>query len=306
MKHILSADSLNEQDISELFCLTDKLRNNEIMYGYRAASGKVLGSLFFEPSTRTRWSTEAAMIRMGGEVLSMEYAKESSSDRKGESLRDTLKTCSQYVDVLCVRHPVENSIQDAASFSECPVINGGDGTNEHPTQALLDLYTILKHFKEPHGKHILFTGDMTCSRTIHSLAKLLSPYSMTVTTEGPASLDYHAYGKGIHHVYRDDVYAMLPKIDILYMTRHQKERATPREQSQFTLTKELACTMKRDAIIMHPLPRTSELSPEVDSNPRAVYFEQAKNGMWVRMALLWKLLNISVPDSIAEPDSGSV
>jgi len=306
MKHVLSASAFTQEEISEIFGLADKLKNNEIMYSYRA-KGKILGSLFFEPSTRTRWSTEVAMIRLGGEVLSMEHAKESSSDRKGESLRDTIKTCSQYVDALVVRHPVERSIQEAALYSDVPVINGGDGSNEHPTQALLDLYTITRHFKNLDDKRILFTGDLDYSRTVHSLIKLLNVFNQhNVWIAGEGGMGLSCPNNPVTHLYHEDLYNALPKIDILYMTRHQVERKSPREKSQFVLTKELACTMKKDAIIMHPLPRTSELPPEVDDNHRSVYFEQAKNGMWIRMALLWKLLGIGQDDVRTFCDSTAV
>ena len=295
MQHILSADDFKKEDLDTIFEWADRLRDWRDDVTPPKCNGKILGNLFFEPSTRTRWSTEAAMLKLGGEVLSMEYAKESSSDRKGESLRDTIKTCSQYVDVLVVRHPTENSIQDAAPFSDCPVINGGDGTNEHPTQALLDLYTILRHFtacKQPtQGLKIMFTGDYACSRTIRSLIKLLEPYNPYIIIADPnGSLFEKKYGSTVF-VYGDDVYSRLPQIDVLYMTRHQTERALTRDKSNFIMTKELACTMDRNAIIMHPLPRNNELPEEVDVNIRAKYFEQAKNGMWVRMALLLTLLS---------------
>ena len=290
MRHILSANDFKQEDLDTLFEWADKLKDWPTGASAPSFNGKILGSLFFEPSTRTRWSTESAMIRLGGQVLSMEYAKESSSDRKGESLRDTIKTCSQYVDALVVRHPAENSIQDAAPFSDCPVINGGDGSNEHPTQALLDVYTITRNFKSLENKRILFTGDLECSRTIHSLAKMLVPYGLKISAERKWWEPNIFQGDTIF-LHREELYNALPLIDILYMTRHQTERAKPREQSQFMLTKELAHTMKKDAIIMHPLPRTQELHPDVDTNPRAKYFEQAKNGMWIRMALLFTLLS---------------
>lgn len=290
MRHILSASDFTKEDCEILFDWADGLKNwpNQGA-NHPNVNGKLLGSLFFEPSTRTRWSTEAAMLRLGGQVLSMEHAKESSSDRKGETLRDTIKTCSQYVDVLVVRHPAEGVIQNAAGFSDCPVINGGDGTNEHPTQALLDVYTITRSFKEVKGLKIMFTGDSACSRTIHSLVKLLEPYEPEIIVADPnGNLDCRG---STSYVYGNDTYEKLPHIDVLYMTRHQNERLLPRKKSAFMMTNELACTMKRNAIIMHPLPRTEELPIEIDANPRAKYFEQAKNGMWVRMGLLMTLLS---------------
>lgn len=295
MRHVLSARDFTKEDCEILFEWADGLKNWPFPSHAKDAvncpnvNGKLLGSLFFEPSTRTRWSTEAAMLRLGGQVLSMEHAKESSSDRKGETLRDTIKTCSQYVDALVVRHPSEGVIQAAAEFSDCPVINGGDGTNEHPTQALLDVYTITRSFKEIKGLKIMFTGDSACSRTIHSLIRLLEPYEPEIIIADPnGNLDCRG---STSYVYGNDAYEKLPHIDVLYMTRHQNERLLPRKKSAFIMTNALACTMKKEAIIMHPLPRTEELPTEIDSNPRAKYFEQAKNGMWVRMGLLMTLLS---------------
>lgn len=298
MRHILSASDFTKEDCDTLFEWADAFKDwpgegqppVKSFCKYPSVNGKLLGSLFFEPSTRTRWSTEAAMLRLGGQVLSMEYAKESSSDRKGETLRDTIKTCSQYVDILVVRHPAEGVIQKAAEFSDCPVINGGDGTNEHPTQALLDVYTITRNFKETKGLKIMFTGDSACSRTIHSLVKLLEPYEPEIIVADPNGNFDKPWGSTFF-VYGNDVYERLPHIDVLYMTRHQNERLLPRKKSAFMMTNELACTMKINAIIMHPLPRTEELPVEIDVNPRAKYFEQAKNGMLVRLALLMTLLS---------------
>jgi aspartate carbamoyltransferase catalytic subunit len=286
--HLLSAAGLDQNRIDHWFGLANDISEHPYRWTH-ALEGKLAGTLFYEPSTRTRWSTEAAMVRLGGQVLSMESAKDSSSDKKGESLADTFKTCSQYVDCLIVRHPKEGAIEEAAPSSDVPVINAGDGANEHPTQALLDLYTILQHFKDPHELTIMFTGDLACSRTIHSLLHLLKPYEMRVIVEG-GGLFSNPCGS-TWHVYREELYARLPEIDILYMTRHQAERSLLREPSKFIMTNELAHTMKKNAIIMHPLPRNHELPKEVDVNPRAAYFRQVKNGMWMRMALLWDLLH---------------
>ena len=294
MKHLLAADDLTREEVVLILDLTGyfKIHSPRNSFTDRLRD-QILGTLFFEPSTRTRWSTEAAMLRLGGQILSFECAKESSSDRKGESLQDTFKTVSQFVDILAVRHPIERSVINAASYSDVPVINGGDGANEHPTQALLDLFTILEQFPHPNELSILFTGDIACSRTIRSLVKLLAPYKPRIIVgceETTVLAEINPWGS-TDYVYRDDIYSQLPKIDILYMTRHQTERTNKeRERSTFVLTHPLAQTMKKNAIIMHPLPRTEELLPEVDKNGRAVYFEQVKNGMFVRMALLCYLL----------------
>jgi len=296
--HILSAAELPKNRIEQWFDLAKQISEHPYRWT-KALEGKLVGALFYEPSTRTRWSTEAAMKRLGGDTLSEPMAKDSSSIKKGESLADTFKTCSQYVDCLIVRHPQPGVVAEAAQFSDVPVINGGDGDNEHPTQALLDLYTILQRFPDPTGKTFMFTGDIICSRTVHSLLKLLEPYKIKLLIEGGAAVGrykengvWEGYCGSVSYVYRDEPYGRLPEVDVLYMTRHQTERIdVQRETSKFVMTHALACTMKRDAIIMHPLPRTGELLPEVDKNHRAIYFQQAKNGMWVRMALLYDLLH---------------
>ncbi len=280
--HIISTKNFTTEKIKTWLDLAKKISQSPQNY---SLAGKLAGTLFFEPSTRTRWSTEAAMLRLGGQILSMESAKENSSDKKGESLADTFMTCSQYVDCLIVRHPQDNIIQESVYASSVPVISAGEGSTDHPTQALLDLYTILQHLPDPTGKSILFTGDITCSRTATPLAKLLEPYKMQVIVEGCYLKDYNS-----NVDYVNDIYTKLPEVDILYMTRHQTERSHPRDVSKFVLTNALACTMKKNAIIMHPLPRNAELLPEVDNNPRAVYRKQIKNGMFVRMALLYDLL----------------
>ena len=264
MRHILTTESLKKHEIDLIFSLADDISAVPERWK-NIFNGKLIGTLFYEPSTRTRWSTEAAMMRLGGNVLSMEQASENSSGKKGESLKDTLKICSGYVDILAVRHPVANTIQEAAPFSQVPIINCGDGINEHPTQGLLDLYTITRHFKEIKNLKVMFTGDFCCSRTIHSLKKLLNLYEID-------SID------------------VISKANILYMTRYQTERNLQRPKSNFIMTNELLKKMKKDAIIMHPLPRTNELPEEIDNDPRAIYFKQAKNGMWIRMALLYWLL----------------
>ncbi len=309
MRHILSAHQFEESDLKKIFDITDEIKKHP--YRWKSAlSGKLMGTLFFEPSTRTRWSSEAAMLRLGGQTISMPFAA-SSSTVKGESLADTVKNCSQLVDILVIRHPEANSVQEVAKYSDVPVINGGDGANEHPTQALLDFYTIKQYFPDLKGKKLLFTGDLAHSRTVNSLTKLLKDVEVCygiaknplmskfdILTKMLRYTEEHALKQGVvkHNptcgIWEEDIPDLLDTFDIVYMTRCQKERhiGELKPISEFIMTKELAEIMKKDAIIMHPGPRNHEISPDVDTDHRAVYYEQTKNGMWTRMALLWDLL----------------
>jgi aspartate carbamoyltransferase catalytic subunit len=299
MQHILTADQFTDEYLNKLFKLADSIRKNAY-YWRSALSGKMMGTLFFEPSTRTRWSSETAMLRLGGQVLSMESATLSSSRTKGETLADTLKNCSQLVDILVVRHPEANSIQEAAQYSDVPVINGGDGPNEHPTQTLLDYYTIKRHFPDLTNKKVLFTGDLTYSRTIRPLVKILERQKIQIFYAYPKSSFVKMFGPPQPNgVWEDEV--NVEDYDIIYMTRMQRERYVAdkfnhnnlSQYSSFVMTGELAEKMKEKSIIMHPGPRNGEVTTDVDENHRAVYFQQTKNGMWIRMALLFDLLNVN-------------
>lgn len=286
MWHILTADYFTKQQIDKIFFHANAIKEYPKWFNQKL-TGKVLGSLFFEPSTRTRWSFEAAMLKLGGNCLTESQAKENSSIKKGESLEDTLKTCSQYTDVLVVRHPKSDLISQAAKYSNVPVINGGDGCNEHPTQALLDLYTITQHFQTLNNLSILFTGDLVYSRTIRSLVKLL-PKGIRIIKA--VCNETHSQEDGLI-IPEEEIVSYLPHIDIIYMTRNQSERQSEGyKASSFILTNEMANRMKNDAIIMHPLPRNNEIDKKVDENHRAKYFLQAKNGLWVRMGLLYEML----------------
>jgi aspartate carbamoyltransferase catalytic subunit len=290
MRHILSAKDFKKDEIAELFKIAGNisLTNSKLLKNI----GKLVGTLFFEPSTRTRLSFEAAAIKLGGQVISVESAMGNSSAKKGESLKDTFKTVSQYVDLIVVRHPEDKAIEDAVEYSDVPVISAGSGVEEHPTQALLDLFTIKNNFgSDPQKLNIMFTGDLAYSRTIKSLLYLLQPYNMNIMINpmhGEPTLNWD----DVSCYWDDDIYNQLPNIDILYMTRHQTERTKEtRNKSRFRMTYQFAEAMKSSAIIMHPLPRNEEIDPSTDRNPRAVYFSQVKNGLWVRMALLSWLLN---------------
>lgn len=268
--------------INTIFDSTDRLinPNND---NTRFLKGFILCNCFFEPSTRTSLSFESAMKKMGGKVIT--FNKSSSSIQKGESDYDTLKTLEQYCNIIVVRHPSKKFIFNYAPNCHVPLINGGNGDGEHPTQALLDLYTIKKYF---HDKplNILFVGDVKHSRTIHSLENLLSLYSNI-------NIDYYPYpycerDNGNHITSYDNIH----NYDVVYMTRLQKERFESKSESnidinKFILTKKIVEKMKENSIILHPLPRNEELDISVDECKQAKYFEQMKNGVYIRMAILY-------------------
>jgi len=258
--------------------------------------GKILSTLFYEPSTRTRLSFEAAMERLGGQVVSVAEAK-SSSAAKGESLHDTIKTVEGYADVIVLRHPQIGAAEEAASATERPVINAGDGAGQHPTQSLLDLYTILEEQGKVDGLTVTLVGDLKHGRTVHSLADLLANYNVRFQFVAPDALQMpteiaeRLRGKGISVEELADLGAAFPATDVLYMTRIQRERFDDpaeydRLKDAFVLTRDMLSTAKESVTVMHPLPRVNEIATDVDALPGAAYFRQAANGVPVRMALL--------------------
>ena len=260
-------------------------------------AGKVLATLFYEPSTRTRLSFETAMLRLGGQVLSVAEAKTSSSAAKGETLFDTGKMIEGYADVAVIRHPVTGSAQELADGAAIPVLNGGDGAGQHPTQALLDLYTIRKEKGAVEGLTITLAGDLKNGRTVHSLSQLLANFGIRFNFVAPDALAMPAEitaglrGRSIEVHETPDLAAALATSDVLYMTRIQKERfADPAEYEQlkgaYVLDAALVSRAKPGMIVLHPLPRVDEIKKEVDHLPGAAYFRQAANGVPVRMALL--------------------
>lgn len=269
--------------------------------------GHILATMFYEPSTRTRLSFESAMHRLGGDVISVAEAMKSSSAKKGESLEDAARVISGYADVIVQRHPEPFSAQDAAKRATVPVINGGDGSHEHPTQALLDLYTIQKEREAIDGLHIALVGDLLYGRTVHSLAQALVNWDVTLTLVSPPSLKMapqliSKIGDEITLNETDDLEAALDECDVLYMTRIQKERfSKPSEYEEVKGTYVLdVATIQHhnpDVTIMHPLPRVNEIKAEVDKLPGAAYFRQAANGVWVRMALLALVLDVATVES---------
>ena len=259
--------------------------------------GKILATLFYEPSTRTRLSFETAMLRLGGLVVSVAEAKSSSSAAKGETLFDTGKMIEGYSDVAVIRHPVVGSAKELADGSGAPVINGGDGAGQHPTQALLDLYTILKEKGKVDGLTVTLAGDLKNGRTVHSLSNLLSNYKVKLNFASPKELampleiteSLKAKGANIYEI--ESLEKALTDSDVVYMTRIQKERfADPEEYERlkgaYILDRALVNGAKKGLTIMHPLPRVNEISTDVDDYEGAAYFRQAANGVPVRMALL--------------------
>lgn len=284
-----------------LFRRIEEMKTVAKLHGSQLLANKVLVSLFYEPSTRTRLSHEAAMKLLGGHVISTENASEFSSTAKGETLEDTIRVISGYASVIVLRHKEEGAAQRAATISKVPIINAGDGRGEHPTQALTDLYTIYDELKTLDGITIAMVGDLKHGRTIHSLAKLLCHYKAQLILVAPDNLRMPSVIKavlsraGIEFEEMTDLLRALTYADIVYMTRIQKERfVDPEEYERSKNTYELRAAMlemaKPKMAVMHPLPRISEIHRDVDDDPRAAYFRQSENGLYVRMALLAEML----------------
>lgn len=299
MNHIIESQQFDLKFINKIFSIADKLsKKNET-----PLKGKIMASLFYEPSTRTRFSFESAMLRLGGNVITTDNAREFSSVAKGETLEDSVRVICNYCDVIVLRH-YEQGASKRASLASCvPVINAGDGPGQHPTQALLDLYTIKKEAGKIDAITIALVGDLKHGRTIRSLAYLLGKYkNVTIYFVSPKQLqvdsDIREYldRHNTRHHEIENLEEVISTIDVLYQTRIQKERfKTDKEYKKFKgcyqINNELVSKMKKKAIIMHPLPRIDEILPEVDSSPKAVYFKQAQYGLLIRMALLKYLLS---------------
>ena len=299
---IHSASQFAGGDLDRLFTLADRMRTLvDRDGGTDLLDHRQLATVFHEPSTRTASSFVAAMQRLGGDVIPLLQGAEATSAKKGESLRDTIRALSQYADGIVLRHPQPGSAIDAAEAASVPLLNAGDGSREHPTQALLDVYTMVDQLGSLDGKTVALAGDLKYGRTVHSLATLLtlfdvdlqlvSPTALALGNEHLADLDE----ANIRYERAETLEPALDRADVLYMTRIQRERFDdPAEYDRLAGTYEIdAASMDRlgdDAILMHPLPRVGEIAPEVDDDPRAVYFEQVRNGLFVRMALLADIL----------------
>ena len=296
-KDILSVKQFSRDDLKYIFAIAHEMREMVLRVGsFDLLKGKILASVFYEPSTRTSSSFTSAMERLGGSVIPINEVRYSSVS-KGESLPDTVRTLEAYADVIVLRHPEVGSAALAAQYARKPVINAGDGVGEHPTQALLDLFTIKEELNQIDGLTVTMLGDLKYGRTVHSLARLLSLYKIKINYVSPdilrmpseivAELDE----KSIPQAEYTQLEAVLPTTDVLYVTRVQKERFTEPEayetvKSAYVLTPDLMKKAKEQMIVMHPLPRVGEISMEVDDDPRAAYFRQMEYGLYVRMALL--------------------
>ena len=304
-RSVIDINDLTVAEINELIAVANDIISDPAKYAH-ACSGKKLASLFFEPSTRTRLSFEAAMYELGGNVLSVASA-ESSSASKGESVADTAKVVSCYADIIAMRHPKEGAPLVAALNASIPVINAGDGGHNHPTQTLADLLTISREKGRFNDLTVGFCGDLKFGRTVHSLINALSRYSgIKVVLISPEELKLPSYVKsealkanGIPYEQTTDLLSVMSDLDILYMTRVQRERFFNEEdylrlKDSYILTPDKLSSAKIDLSIMHPLPRVNEISVAIDNDPRACYFKQVLNGKYIRMALILKLLEVSV------------
>ncbi len=299
-RDIVSIKELSREDMEIIFEVAREMvpiargeRNSDLL------QGKILATLFFEPSTRTRLSFESAMHRLGGSVIGFSNPS-ATSISKGETLADTVRVMDSYSDVIVIRHPYEGSARLAAEFAENPVINAGDGAGQHPTQTLLDLFTMYQEFGDIRGLKIALIGDLKYGRTVHSLAYALSKLGADIYLVSPELL------KMPRHIIRelqkkpvetDKIEDVMEEIDVFYVTRIQKERfPDPTEYKRvagsYSITAELLKRAKKESIVMHPLPRVNEIAPDVDSTPHARYFQQAFNGVPVRMALLALVLGV--------------
>jgi aspartate carbamoyltransferase catalytic subunit len=303
LHHIIEAQQFDVPTLLRLIETTQVMEKVVSDGGTSQFHGRIMATLFYEPSTRTRFSFETAMHRLGGSVISTENAAEFSSVAKGETLEDTVRILNGYADVLVLRHYEVGSAKRAASVSRIPIINAGDGAGQHPTQALLDLYTIHKEIGSIDGLRIAMVGDLAQGRTVRSLTYLLSKFQdIRIYFVAPPSLKMkedileHLREKQVWFTEGTDLDKVLPEVNVVYQTRIQKERFGDRiadyEQCRgvYVINSESLRLMRANAIVMHPLPRLDEIAMEVDSDPRAAYFRQAQNGLYVRMALLSMVL----------------
>ena len=305
MRHLIDINDLTPDEIDELIATANDIIENPKKYA-EVCHGKKLATLFFEPSTRTRLSFEAAMFDLGGNVMSVS-AGASSSAAKGESVADTAKTVSCYADIIAMRHPKEGAPLVASMNATIPVINAGDGGHNHPTQTLTDLLTISREKGRLNDLTIGFCGDLKFGRTVHSLISAMARYTgIKIVLISPRELQVPSYittdvleKNGIEYETTTDLVGALPKLDILYMTRVQRERFFNEEdylrlKDSYILTPDKLKGAKAELSIMHPLPRVNEIAVAIDDDPRACYFKQVYNGKIVRMALIMKLLEVTV------------
>ena len=308
MRHLIDPMDLSVEEINHLLEVADDIIANPVKYR-DVCRYKKLATLFFEPSTRTRLSFEAAMMELGGNVLGFSSAN-SSSAAKGESVADTIRTVGCYADIIAMRHPKEGAPTVAAQYANVPIINAGDGGHNHPTQTLTDLLTIHREKGRLDNVTVGFCGDLKFGRTVHSLIKALTRYeNITFIMISPEELEIPEYikkdvfeKKGIPFRQVRTMEEVMPELDVLYMTRVQKERFFNeadyiRLKDTYILDMDKLGNAKSDLSILHPLPRVNEISVKVDEDPRACYFRQALNGKYIRMALIMELLGVSADEN---------
>ena len=297
-RSLVSINDLKESDIDLILNLAKRYKQGEIKT--KVLHDKIIGSCFFEPSTRTRLSFETAILRLGGQTIGFADGQNTSLNAKGESLRDSLRIIGSYVDALIMRHPQEGAARLAKELTQIPVINAGDGANQHPTQTLLDLFSIQETQGKLKGLHLGLVGDLKHGRTIHSLVQAAAMYDMRLYFVAPSllglpeSLSFDLKRRGVKFSFHNTVSEVIDKLDILYLTRLQKERFDASHAEGEFLKLALKASdlksVKANLKILHPLPRKEELPIEIDQTPYAYYFEQAKNGVYVREALLHLIL----------------
>lgn len=308
LRHVIESQQFTREKLEELFEIADHMEafekaRHKVTHQVNVLTNKIMITLFYEPSTRTRLSFETAMMKLGGKVVSTENAGKFSSAAKGETLEDTIRVLSGYGDVIVLRHFESGAAKRAGIVDEIPIINAGDGSGQHPTQALLDIYTIKKELGYIDGIKIAMVGDLANGRTVRSLAYLLakfddikiffvSPPNVKMRDDIKEYLDDH----NISYEEDDDLKAVAGKVDVVYQTRIQRERFLSIEEYENTkgiyiIDHEVMSILPKESIVMHPLPRLDEIRYEVDKDPRAAYFRQAHNGLYVRMALLSILLS---------------
>lgn len=305
MRHLIEPMDFTEKEIRNILDLANRIAANPSLYSH-VAEEKKLATLFYEPSTRTRLSFESAMLSLGGKTLGFSSAEQSSAT-KGETVADTVRVVSCYADIIAMRHPKEGAPLQASMYAKVPVINAGDGGHNHPTQTLIDMMTIRNRKGRLDHLKVGFCGDLKFGRTVHSLTKTLMRYEGNefyfISPEElriPEYLEKKLHGKNISYHECEELESVLPKLDVLYMTRVQKERFFNEEdyirlKDRYILTEEKLSLADKNMPVLHPLPRVNEIAYEVDDDPRAAYFEQVQNGVYIRMALIMALLGLEDP-----------
>ena len=301
--HVVEAQQFNRELLTEIFAVTKEMEEVVSLYGSSILNRRIMATLFYEPSTRTRLSFESAMIRLGGSVVTTESAREFSSAAKGETLEDTIRIVEGYADVIVLRHYEGGSARRAAEVASVPVLNAGDGPGQHPTQALLDVYTIQKEIGRLDGISVAMVGDLANGRTVRSLAYLLTRYKdVKLYFVAPemvrmkADIKEYLLRNRVYFEERDDLIEVVRKVDVVYQTRIQRERFGDRTRDyetargRYIIDTKVMEALSDNGRVMHPLPRVDEIDPAVDTDPRAAYFRQAHNGLYIRMALLKMVL----------------